>query len=367
MPSLSANGQMLFFSSNRRGGQGGNDIWISQRNRKGHWSPPANAGPVINTRFSEESPFIHPDGRSLYFMSEGHPGFGGQDVFLSRRNRLDMWSVPVNLGYPVNTSSNEGGLVVNLSGDEAYIFTNRSGINRTDPDAVSDLNILAFVMPPAFRPGSVTYLKLQVVSEKDDRPLRADITIQELPRNQLYSRGVSDHEGEYLICIPSGRSYLIEVSAPGYMYHSDRVDLVDDTLSEKPFFRRVVLTPVEQDQSDIAKENRPVVLENIFFETGSDSLLPESQFELEALTRFLNQEKDVRIEIHGHTDDVGSQEDNQRLSEARARAVYDALIRMGTDPDRLQYRGFGETRPVADNTSPEGRQKNRRTEFIILR
>lgn len=374
MPSLSANGQWLFFASNRRGGQGGNDLWLSRKTRTNAWTVPRNLGPVVNSRHNEESPFIHPDGRTLYFMSDGHPGMGGQDIFTSTMlpeksgATTEMsWSTPVNLGFPINTSSNEGGLTVTLDGTRAYMFTNRAAENRDNALAVTDLNIISFLMPEAVRPNPVTYLMLEVVDADSGEPLVADIEIQEIPADRIFAWGQSDEDGRYLICLPAGHSYLLKVAAEAYVYHSDRIELQVPDSSDQPIFRKIALRKTEADKGGLEADSTPVVLDNIFFSFGSDSLLPESRFELDGLAAFLEEEPSVHIEIHGHTDAVGSEEDNQRLSEARAKAVYEALIDRGIGPERLRYRGFGERRPVADNDTEEGRKRNRRTEFIILR
>jgi len=366
MPSLSATGQWLYFSSNRKGGQGSNDIWISRRKRNGQWTPPFNAGPVINSRFNEESPFIHPDGSSLYFMSDGHPGMGGPDLFLSRRDAEGNWSIPENLGYPINTSSNEGGMVVSLDGSEAYMFTNRSGERRTDPGALTDLDIVAFRLPQHLRPAPVTYLRMHVLDRETRSPVNTDIDIHRLPEDELFSWGKTDHEGEFFICLPASAQYLFRMSAPGFIYRSHRVVLQDESTVTEPIEMEVLMDRVPTINEMKAPESDPVVLENIFFESGSANILPDSEFELDGLAAFLESHPGMRIEIRGHTDNIGSESDNLTLSLDRARAVNDALVARGIGQERMLFAGFGESRPVADNASESGRSKNRRTEFVIL-
>lgn len=366
MPSLSANGEWLYFSSNRRGGHGGTDIWITRRSVDGGWLTPFNAGPVINTTSNEESPFLHQDGRTLYFMSEGHPGFGGQDLFFSRKNERHEWSTPKNLGYPINTSSQEGGINVALGGGEAYMFTDRPGPDRTDANSTGDFDIIAIELPEAVKPLPATYLKLTVLDRSSRQPVSAMINIQSLPSNELYNRGKADKEGGYLICLPSGNMYLINIEAPGYVIYSDKVTLINNATVLEPISKEVFLTPVEEEISITRPRETIFNLQNIFFATGSDSLMETSRFEIKRLANFMKNNSGLRIEIRGHTDNVGSEEDNLRLSEGRAKAVYQALVREGISPERMQFRGFGESKPVATNDTDEGRSKNRRTEFVIL-
>jgi outer membrane protein OmpA-like peptidoglycan-associated protein len=366
MPSLSANGEWLYFSSNRRGGQGGTDIWITMRSVDGGWMIPFNAGPVINTRFNEESPFLHHDGRTLYFMSEGHPGFGGQDLFVAQKDERHKWSAPVNLGYPINTSSQEGGINVAIDGGIAYMFTDRSGPDRSDPKSNVDFNIIAIELPEHLQPKPVTYLELSVSDLISGAPLSANIKIQSLPSNELYNIGQADKGGKYLICLPAGHEYLFNIEQPGYVMHSDRVMLLDENSEMSPLSKEVFLRPISNEVVSDPGSETVFKLENIFFATGSDSLMESSRFEIERLAEFLKSNPELTIEIRGHTDNVGTEEDNLSLSEARARSVYLALTNKGIPASRMKFRGFGERSPVATNDTEEGRSQNRRTEFVIL-
>jgi outer membrane protein OmpA-like peptidoglycan-associated protein len=365
MPSLSGNGLWLYFSSNRRGGRGGNDIWLSMRDKNGRWTPPKNAGDTINTSRNEESPFIHPDNKTLYFMSDGHPGFGGQDLFMSTRDAYNRWTEPVNLGYPINTSAEEGGIVVDLAGGKAMMFSNRPADRRTEAIATDNFDIISFATHEKIQPAPVTYLLIRVRDRESLKSVRGMVQVHALPSDRAFGYGMTDYAGSYLICLPVGEDYLLRIKADGYTYYSDRFELAEHGTMREPIVRDVLLSRLEE-KIDAAEE-APVVLENIFFETGSAKLKPSSQFELDGLAEFLKAEPDVNIQIIGHTDNIGTEEDNIVLSQARARSVYDALLLRGINASRLSAKGMGESQPIADNNTPEGRQKNRRTEFIILR
>ena len=354
-PSLSADGRVLLFSSDRPGGYGGRDIWLSYRDNSDNWSEPGNLGGVINTAGNEDCPFLHADGQTLYFMSDGHPGMGGFDLFLSRLGLDGRFSEPLNLGYPINTTANEGALMVSLDGSTAY-YT--AVVEASPASRFPSTDIMQFSLPAALGPKPVTYVQARVRDAVDGRPLLAEVSLYAFPDDRLVQRRTAE---AILYCLPAGLNYRLEASLEGYLFHSAHFRLDSMAGVGSPYVLDIALQPVAGSVAAM-----PVVLQNIFFETGSAVLLPESKPELERLKRLLTDNPDLRVQINGHTDDVGLASDNQRLSEQRAKAVYDYLLRAGIAAARLRYRGFGESRPLVPNEGAENRQQNRRTEFEVF-
>ncbi|RMG81089.1 MAG: tetratricopeptide repeat protein [Bacteroidetes bacterium] len=348
-PSMSSDGKTLYFSSSRPGGKGGADIWRAVKNNNGTWGKPENIN--INTPGDEMSPFIHPDGKTLYFASNGLPGMGGFDLYVATLQEDGNFSEPKNLGYPINTAADEHGMIVNAQGNLAYFSSGRS-------DGYGLLDIYAFELYADARPTSVTYAKGMVYDAVTKKPLSADIELIDLATNEKVVNTRSDElNGGFLVCLPVDKDYALNVRKDGYLFYSENFSLKGHNDS-KPYLLEVPLQPISVGKS--------VVLKNVFFETGKYDLKPESKAELDKLVEFLKNNPDVKIEIGGHTDSMGNDADNQVLSENRAKAVYDYLIRNGVSAERLSYKGYGENQPIASNETEEGRQKNRRTEFKII-
>lgn len=365
-PSLSANGRELYFVSDRPGGQGRLDIWLSLLQEDGSWGAPLNLGPTINTPLNEQAPFIHPDGQSLFFMSKGHPGMGQYDLFLSRRQPDGSWGTPQNLGYPINTANNEGALIVSLDGKTAFFDTDQPGPTGARQE-MGNADLFTFELHPDVRPRPATYLKAIVRDAETKRPLRAALGLTTLKNGASFASGESDEKGEFLLVLPVGEDYALNVSREGYLFHSENFALTEAAAFTDPFLLEIELSPIPPAGAAPPAASRPVVLRNVFFETASAALRPESTTELNRLKSLLDENPGLHIRINGHTDDVGAEADNQRLSEARAKAVYDFLIAAGIDAARLSYKGFGESRPIASNSTEAGRQQNRRTEFEVAR
>ncbi|MCL2416885.1 MAG: OmpA family protein [Bacteroidales bacterium] len=351
-PSIAPDGRTLFFASNRPGGKGGTDIWMTVLQDNGMWSEPENLGYPINTSGNESAPFIHYDNQTLYFVSDGHPGLGGKDIFVSRRNPDGTWGTPVNLGYPINTHRDESSFFVNSRGDKAFISSNRSG-------GKGGTDIYVFELHRDVRPLAVSYLRGNLFDARTHLPLDARLEIINLRTGQVVARAEADEvSGEFLVTLPSDGSYALNISREGYLFHSEHFEFGDIANQIQPITIDVPLAQIQQGES--------IVLRNIFFATAEYALQPESIQELERLVRFMNENPGVRIEISGHTDNVGSVSFNQRLSENRAKSVYDFLISRGIRSDRLEFAGYGMSRPVAPNDTEEGRAQNRRTEIQIL-
>ena len=349
-PSISADGRTLYFVSNRKGGYGGYDIWKSKLTEKG-WGEPENLGPNINTPGNEQSPFIHADDSTLYFCSNGWPGMGGQDLFVSKLGKNGVWQKPENLGYPINTNGDESGLTISANGSTAYFASNNL-------NGAGGFDIYTFELPVKSRPHIVTYVKGIVRDIKNRQPLEAAVEIKDLLNGQPVYQDYSDATGgDFLATLTSGKNYGLNISKSGYLFFSENFSLAGHT-ANNPFDIAVFLEPIEI--------GNKVILKNIFFDTNRFDLKPDSKPELEKLLDFLTVNPALRIEISGHTDNVGNDQANQTLSENRAKAVYDYLVDNKISADRLVYKGYGKTQPIAPNTTEDDRSKNRRTEFKII-
>lgn len=363
-PSLSADGQTLYFVSTRLGSVGGKDIWLSRKEENNLWSIPENAGSVINTTGDEEAPYIHSDNKTLYFSSTGHLGMGGRDLFFSEKSE-NGWSEPVNLGYPVNTSAEEGTLIVNPDGKSAFFSSDRADL-VTNGD--KKLNIYGFELHEGVRAQPVSYAKGFVFDANTRKPVIASISLFDNASGILNQKIQSGEEGDFLLILPNGKNYNLTVMQEGYLFHSENFSLTSQHTANKPHQLDIYLDPIASTvEISGIKPEKSTVLKNVFFEFGSAKLdMSLSGLELNNLVHFLLKNPDIRIEISGHTDFIGSPDANLMLSGNRAKAIYDYCIGQGIAADRLTYKGFGETRPVADNNSEDGRALNRRTEFRII-
>lgn len=350
-PSFATDGRTLYFASNRGGGLGSSDIYVSRIGDDGKWTKPVNLGDSVNTRGQEMSPLIHPDGKTLYFASSGHAGMGGLDIFISRMNPDGSWGKARNLGYPINTHADELALIVNARGDRAYFSSDKLG-------GQGKYDIYAFPLYPEARPLPVTYMKGFVLDEVTSEPVHARFELIDLESGEIVVEAWSDQStGDFLVSIPSDAEYALNVSAEGYLFHSEHFYLPESYEKLEPYRKDVRMKRILEGES--------VVMRNVFFETDKYNLLPRSRTELDHLAKLLEKNPGISIEVAGHTDNVGSAEYNQELSEQRARTVYEYLVEKGISEDRLTYKGYGLERPVADNDTEEGRAQNRRTEFTV--
>lgn len=352
-PSIASDGRTLYFTSNRQGGLGQADLWMTYLKENGEWTAPVNLGRPINTEGIEQSPFIHPDNGTLYFSSDGHPGMGHTDFFYSRKNNKGAWDVPVNLGYPINTNAEERNIIVNAKGDRAFISSDRK-------KSKDDYDLYSFPLYAGARPTKVSYLKGKVFDKVTKQMMQARFEVIDLQSGIKVTESFSDKvSGEFLVCLPTDKNYALNVSSSGYLFYSDHFELKGDTtMADDAFQKDVPMIPI--------KVGERVVLNNVFFETGSAALRDESLAELDKLVAFLNTNVTLRIEIAGHTDNAGDAKVNQLLSESRAKAVFEYLIKQQVSAARLSYKGYGESKPIDDNNTELGRSKNRRTEFQII-
>ncbi|MGI5821008.1 MAG: OmpA family protein [Bacteroidales bacterium] len=371
-PSLSSDGKTLYFASDRRGGYGGSDIWRAERNADGSWNKAKNLGPVINTKGNERSPFLHSDSKTLYFSSDGvavevdetgrtskrvdvpglHLGIGGQDVFYSKMDpNTGEWTKPINLGYPINTPLNEVDFFVSLDGTTAYFSSNNM--------ESQDWNVYQFELYEEARPKSVVLIKGEVESDVDDY---SDITVEirDTSLNVVASTTVNENTKKYAVVTEidtyDPKPIIVNVKKEGFAFDT-RVVVPDLPKG------RVIKTEAEVKKVEVGKS---FDLRDIYFATNSYQLVEQSKKLIILFAEFLKENPTIKVELEGHTDNVGRDKDNQILSENRARAVYQFLIAQGIDAARLSYKGYGASRPIAPNTTEEGKAKNRRTVFIVL-
>ncbi|MET4080460.1 outer membrane protein OmpA-like peptidoglycan-associated protein [Pedobacter sp. UYP30] len=351
-PAISPDGRTLYFISNRPGGFGGYDIWKSTITADSKWGAAINLGPKINTPYDENTPYLHVDGKTFYFSSDGWPGFGHKDIFYSRLDSAGNWQTPINMGYPINSFEDETGLVVGADGSKGYF-------SSTLPSGYGKQDIYRFDIPESAKPKKVVYVKGTVRDLDSKQTIESSVEIIDLQTNKTVFDDYTDAQnGEFLAVMPIGSNYLFNVSADGYLFYSENFQLTKANLIA-PYKLTVDLEKI--------KAGAKVTLKNIFFDTNKYDLLPTSIKELEKLTDFLNENKTVAIEIQGYTDNVGDVKLNETLSQNRAMAVYNYLIHQDIDAKRLTAKGFGESKPIADNTTETGRQKNRRTSFLITK
>ncbi len=351
-PSFSADGKTIIFTSARPGGIGGYDLWYTTMLGEGIFTNPINMGRPINTEADEDYPFFHPNGITLYFSSTGHRGMGGRDIFYSNKNLADeTWSEPVNIGYPINTIDDEISLFVNATGNKAFFASNR-------PGGYGGEDLYWFELPEKIRPRAVTYMKGRIFDVADKFPLEALFKVIDLKTGKMVVSSTSDPKtGEFLICIPTNSMYALHVERSNYLFYSETFELEGEHSDLDPFIKDIYLKRIELGEN--------VVLNNIFFDTDKWELKPESEVELKKLVVLLKDNPNMKIEIAGHTDNIGSREHNLTLSENRAKAVCDYLVSKGISRGRLTYKGYGFDKPIGTNDTEEGRALNRRTEFTI--
>ncbi len=348
-PSVTADGKTLYFVSNRPGGLGGMDLWVSRLEGEGKWSEPSNLGDMINTPGDEMSPFIHFDGKTLYFSSNGRPSLGGHDIYFTRYLGNGLWQEPLNLGYPINTNNDEMGLIIDARGERAYYSSVR--------DIKRGKDLFSFKMPQELRPEVVSYMKGKVFDKITGRLLVASFEVSDLTNSSLTSSGQTDRNGSFLVCLNTGNNYAVNVSKSGYLFYSENIRLEGEFSEPEPFIKDIYLSPLTVGEK--------MSLYNIFFETDSWEIQKASTGELDKLYTLLKENPGLKVEIGGHTDSTGADSYNLQLSDKRALAVLKYLTERGIAANRLTYKGYGKDSPISENDSSEGRRLNRRTEIAI--
>jgi outer membrane protein OmpA-like peptidoglycan-associated protein/tetratricopeptide (TPR) repeat protein len=377
--SMTADGNTIYFSSNRPGGLGGLDIYVSRKDSKGNWGPATNLGAPVNTSRDDDAPFIHADGQTLYFSSRGHAGMGGYDIYRSAFDETAGWSQPENLGYPINTAGEDSYFVLSADNKHGYYASAKEGghgekdiylISMPKPKeltAAATRTIQATRASVTARPVEIkqvkvemntntTILKGHIIDAFTKQPLEAGIVLTNNENAEVITEQKSDTAGFYLTVMPSGKNYRFVAEKDGYLFHSENYEI-----PPSKGYQEIVLD-VELKRVSVGSR---IILRNIFFDFDQATLKKESTAELRNLLEIMTELPTLKIEISGHTDAKGSAEYNKKLSERRAKAVVDYLIAKGVAPERFTYKGFGMERPLVSNDDEAGRALNRRTEFLI--
>jgi outer membrane protein OmpA-like peptidoglycan-associated protein/tetratricopeptide (TPR) repeat protein len=353
-PSLSADGRTIYFSSDRKGGYGGEDIYYTTLANDGTWSTAKNIGKSINTRYREVAPFIHANGKTLFFSSTGHLGMGGFDIFYSKLTD-SSWSSPKNVGYPINDFKNNNSIFIAPDNRKAYY-----SVDESDGNKYTRAFLYSFDLPIELKRNidNSTVAVGKVFDAVTRKELGAAVELVDLKTDRVVQSVKSDPiNGAYVIVLSEGAEYALYVYKEGYLFKSVFFDYKNEE-ELNTVALDVYLDPI--------KAGASVILNNLFFATNSFALESKSKTELKKISNFLKQNPNTKIELAGHTDNVGGHDANIALSEKRAKSVYDYLVTLGTAPSRLVFKGYGETKPIAGNTTEENKQKNRRIEFKIL-
>jgi outer membrane protein OmpA-like peptidoglycan-associated protein len=347
-PSVSANGDVLLFVSNRAGGQGGIDIYKSVRQPDGSWGAPENLGKEINTTKDDKSPFLHSDSQTLYFSSQGHAGMGGFDIFFTRAKEDGSWEKPQNIGYPINNTKDDLGLFVNLEGTKAYFASNNHG-------GVGGWDLFEFDLPAQVKPAEVVLVRGTLEGDMDLKGTA--VVVSGVDSKQSTVIQVRKESGTYagVVKVKKAEDLIVTVQKEGAAFSSNYI-------ARQELVGKKVEAPLEVQKLETNREYR---FNDIFFETNSYELNEGSRAVCDAFILFLSENPTLKVDIQGHTDNVGLPAANLALSQNRAKAVYNYLLQRGVQANRLTHHGFGETKPVSDNASEWGRSRNRRTIFVI--
>jgi outer membrane protein OmpA-like peptidoglycan-associated protein/Tol biopolymer transport system component len=347
--SISADKKTLFFTSDRKG-VGATDIYMTRKQPNGEWGKPILLGPQVNTPLEEESPFIHADGRTLYFSSKGHNSMGGYDIFSVAIDieTGEILSEPVNVGYPINTAGDDVFFVWSADNKRAYFSSEREGGYGMKDIYMLERNAKA----------SLAVFKGVIMNSESKKPVAATILVTDINKKKILGAYNSNSStGKYTIVLPAGKNYGISVEALGYLFYSKNIDVPAQSnymeINDSIFLEKV-------------EKGKRMILRNVFFDVNKSTLRDESIPELDRLYEMLKGNPTVKVQIGGYTDNDGNDEHNLKLSESRAKSVYDYLISKGIPVSQLTYKGFGKEHPIAPNDTPENKQLNRRTEAEII-
>lgn len=362
-PSLSSDGKTLYFVRrvSKRGEPNDYDIFVSKLGDDGNWGAPQRLPDIINTPFPEESVLIHPDGKTLYFASKGHKGMGGSDLFMSHLEANGTWTKPKNLGFPINTKADENSLMVSPDGEVGFFASNRE-------KGFGDLDLYWFNMPEEMRPTKTLYFEGKVFDILTKKPLQGKFQLIDLKTGNVVIVSEADKvTGEFMVSLPVNCDYALNVSFPGYNFFSQNFNMMSPEGLEAVHMD-VPMIPITN--------SAPTILKNVFFDIARATLRPESYVELNKLRDFLKTNPTLKIELGGHTDTRGDAAENQVLSENRAKAVYEYLIKEGIEATRLSFKGYGETvniytdaqiaKMATEKEKEAAHQENRRTEYKII-
>ena len=349
-PCIAADGKTLYFVSIRDSVTQTSDIYVSKKDQSGKWSPMKPIGAPINTEGSEKTPFIHPDNKTLYFSSDALPGMGGYDIYMCKLQSDGSWGKPVNLGYPINTEGNELGFFVSTDGKKGYFASDVLKGN-------GGYDIFEFDLYDKVRPDRVLFIKGDLKDDNDEVPSMAKIELRNTTTQKLADVVYDSTSGKYASVVLFEDDYILTVKKQGYAYTSGYFSK-DDSLNTEP--RKVDLTLKKTEVGGTYKLN------NILFDTESSTLMQQDKNIISDFAIYLKENPSIKVALQGHTDNIGDPAANMKLSEDRAKSVLEFLVSCGIKRERLSYKGFGQTKPVAENNTADGRSKNRRTEFVII-
>lgn len=358
-PTLASDGKTLFFASDRKGGYGGVDLYSTVKDKStGIWSTPENLGRIINTRYNEMSPFVHSDFQSIYFSSDGHPGVGGLDIFFARKDTTGNWTTPKNIGIPINTSGEDVGFFVSTDGHYGYFASNLP--SRVKGKSVGKYDIYFFELYKDARPDEVSFLTGKIEDKSNVENKKFTVEVKDAVTKKVTEAMVDTISGEYAVVVNTKvkNNLVITAKKENYAFSSQLV-LKDSLVSLKPGKVNLVV--------DTIKVGKGYTLNNIYYKTNSADLEKQSIAVIEEFAEYLKANPNIKIEVLGHTDNVGNDNANYALSTDRAFTVRETLVEMGVDQKQITAsKGFGASQPIADNLTAEGRAKNRRTEFMIV-
>lgn len=349
-PSISPDGRTLYFVRGRSGNDPNMDIYYSELKGR-RWSKAKKVKGAVNTLGQETSPFIHFDNQHLYFSSNGHPGMGDLDFFVSEREPDGGWGEPRNLGHPINTVYQEFSLIVAPDGQTGFFSSDAL------EEGFGKLDLYEFTLPLEAQARPIAYVEGKVIDEKTREPLTASLKFTDLEDTTKVVMGRSDASGYFYAVLPSKAEYGLSIAQKGYLFYSKNFTLVEQN-REEALYLLVELIPIESGQK--------VILENIFFDFDSFELKAKSDQEIQEIYRFLSLNPGLQIRLEGHTDNQGTASYNAELSRNRAQSVYQRLLDMGIAPERMEFKGYGSAKPLVPNDSETQRALNRRTELHIL-
>jgi len=355
-PTISYDGNTLIFASDRPGGFGKADLYMSIRTKDGSWSEPENLGPEINTSENEITPFIHTDSQTLYFSSKGHKGLGGYDIFYTRKSDEGKWSKPKNIGYPINTRADELSFFVSLDGKTGFFCTSQLITPEGKNLGVGGYDLFSFNLYEEARPDAILFIEGQL-SQTSGTPVGGILEIREEGTQKITHIEADSADGKFVAVVSAKNNHIISVNQEGLAFTSARI-VTDSNLTGTPMAYAL--------QTEEIKVGVGYRLNDVNFATNSSELGRDALEIIRDFASWLEKNPGVHVSIEGHTDNIGQADANLMLSKQRAESVYKSLIEFGIMSSRLLFKGFGSTRPLASNATETGRFKNRRTEFVIL-
>lgn len=349
-PTVTSDGKTLFFVSDREGGYGGYDLYKTKKDENGDWGIPENLGPTINSPGNEKSPFIHTDSQTLYFSSDGYMTMGGYDIFFTKLDSAGKWKQPRNIGYPINSYEDDIGFFASTDGRFGFFASNKY-------DGNGGWDVYYFDLYEEARPEKVLFIKGSVLATGDQNFKNMRVELKNVGNQEITDIKIDTITGEYVAALPFREDYILTVKSKGFVQETNYLSHID------PRYSAIVdmivnLKPIEVGMS--------YNLNDIYFDFNSVDLRPESKIVIEEFNNFLIENSNIKVSIQGHTDNIGNDHANFLLSENRAKSVYQHLLSLGTPASRIRYKGFGESKPVVSNDTESGRSRNRRTEFVII-